>query len=89
MKREIIDSISRCLEFQKVKVKLQYLAGLFQPLPILEWKWEIISMDFITQLPKTRRQHYAIMVMVDKLSKFAHFIPIKSTFKGINILIYS
>jgi len=42
-------------------------------------------MDFITGLPKTVRQHDAIMVVVDKLSKVAHFIPIKSTFKAINV----
>jgi hypothetical protein len=54
-------------------------------LPIPEWKWEIISMDFITGLPKTIKQHDAIMVVVDKLSKETHFIPIKSTFKSIDV----
>lgn len=42
-------------------------------------------MDFITRLPKTRKQHDAIMVMVDKLRKDTHYIPINSTFKAINI----
>ena len=67
------------------KTKHQHPFGLLQPLPIPEWKWEIISIDFITGLPKTNKQHDSIMVVVDKLSKPAHFIPVNSTFKSINI----
>ena len=52
-----------------------------QPLPVLEWKWEVISMDFITGLPMTWRQLDSIMVVVYKLTKAAHFIPVKSTHK--------
>jgi hypothetical protein len=59
--------------------------GLLQPIQIPEWKWEVISMDLIIGLPKTVKQHDAIMVVVDKLSKEAHFIPIKSTFKSIDV----
>jgi len=59
---------------------------LLQPLPIPEWKWEIISLDFITGLPKNSKHNDSIMVVVDKLSKAAHFIPIKSTYKAINIV---
>jgi hypothetical protein len=55
-------------------------------LPVPEWKWETISLDFITGLPKTQKHNDSIMVVIDKLSKFAHFIPVKSTFKAINIL---
>jgi hypothetical protein len=66
-----------------VITKHQHPARLLQPIQILEWKWEVISMDFITGLPKTVRQHDAIMVVVDKLSKVTHFIPIKSTYKEI------
>jgi hypothetical protein len=54
-------------------------------LPIPEWKWETISMDFITVLPRLAKQNDAIMVMVEKLSKSAHFVPIKSTCKAIDI----
>jgi hypothetical protein len=60
-------------------------AGLLQPLPIPEWKWETISMDFITGLPKSTKKNDAIMVVVDKLSKSAHFIPVKSTCEAIDI----
>jgi hypothetical protein len=53
--------------------------------PPLSCPIETISLDFITGLPKTQKQNDSIMVVIDKLSKFAHFIPIKSTFKAINI----
>ena len=53
-------------------------------MPIPEWKWEIISIDFITGLPKTQRKNDSIMVVIDKLSKSTHFIPVKSTYKEIN-----
>ena len=62
-----------------MKVEHQHPVGLLQPLPVLEWKWEVISMDFITGFPMTWRQHDSIMVVVNKLTKVAHFIPVKST----------
>jgi hypothetical protein len=68
-----------------VKVEHQHPAGLLQPLPVPEWKWETISLDFITGFPRTQKQNDSIMVVIDNLSKFAHFIPVKSTFKAINI----
>ena len=49
--------------------------------PIPEWKWEFISMDFITGFPMTWRQHDSIMVVVEKLTKESHFIPRKFTYK--------
>jgi hypothetical protein len=58
---------------------------LSQPLPIPEWKWETISKDFITGLPKSTKQNDATMVVVEKLSKVTHFIPIKSTCKVVYI----
>ena len=73
--------ILRCMKCQQVKVEHQHPAGLLQPLPVLEWKWEVISMDFITGLPMTWRQHDFIMVVVDKLTKVTHFIPVKSMHK--------
>jgi hypothetical protein len=54
---------------------------MLQPLPIPEWKWEEIGMDFIVGLPKTQKGHDAIWVVVDRLSKVAHFIPVKTTYK--------
>jgi hypothetical protein len=51
--------------------------GLLQPLSILGWKWEEIVMDFIVGLPTTKRGFDSIWVIVDRLTKFAHFIPVK------------
>jgi hypothetical protein len=60
-----------------VKVEHRHIAGLLQPLPIPEHKWEVITINFITKLPRTERQHDSIMVVVEKLKKDAHFVPIK------------
>ena len=54
-------------------------------MPIPSWKWEIISLDFVTGLPKNQNLNYSIMVVVDKFSKVSHFIPIKTTYKDANI----
>jgi hypothetical protein len=78
--------LARCQDCQQVKVEHQHPVDLLQPLPVSEWKWETISLDFITSLPKTQKQNDSIMVVIDKLSKYAHFIPVKSTFKDINIV---
>ena len=61
-----------------MKVENQCPTGFLQPFPVLEWKLEVISMDFITELPMTWRQDDSIMVVVDRLTKVAHFILIKS-----------
>jgi hypothetical protein len=71
LKKEIPEYIARYMECQKVKAERRHPAGLLQPLPILEWKWDMVTMDFITELPKTRKQHDSIMVMVDNLTKAA------------------
>jgi hypothetical protein len=86
MKKEVVEYIAKCLECQKVKVEHRHPAGLLHPLPIPEWKWEVVTMDFITKLPRTNKQHDSIMVVVDKLTKAAHFIPVKLTHKETNIV---
>jgi hypothetical protein len=85
LKKDIAKYLAQCIECQQVKAKHRHPAGLLHPLPIPEWKWETISMDFITGLPTSTKQNDAIMVVVDKLSKSAHFIPVKSTCKAIDI----
>ncbi|CAA0831300.1 Unknown protein, partial [Striga hermonthica] len=50
--------------------------GLLQPLPIPRWKWEEVTMDFVTGLPKSSEHHDAIWVVVDRLTKVAHFLPV-------------
>ena len=86
MKKEVADFISKCLECQKVKDEHRHPAGLVQPLPIPEWKWEVVIMDFITKLPRTNKKHDYIMVVVDKLTKAAHFVVFKLTHKATNIV---
>ena len=85
MKTEVAEYIARCFECQQVKTEHQHPTRLLQPLPIPSWKWEIISLDFITGMPRNQNQNDSIMVVVDKLSKTAHFIPIKTTYKAANI----
>jgi hypothetical protein len=69
----------------KGKVEHKHSTSLLQPLPIPEWKWEVVTIDFITKLPRTMKQRDSIMVVVNKLTKNAHFIPVKLTHKAINI----
>lgn len=77
MKREVAQSVAKCLVCQQVKAEHQRPAGLLQPLPIPEWKWEHVTMDFVTGLPRTPKNHDAIWVIVDRLTKCAHFIPFR------------
>ena len=80
MKRDIAEYIARCDVCQRVKAEHQRPAGLLKPLEIPEWKWDDISMDFVVGLPRTQKGNDAIWVIVDRLTKVAHFIPVKETF---------
>jgi hypothetical protein len=80
MKREIARFVLECPICQQVKVDHQKPAGLLQPLEIPSWKWEGVSMDFVTGLPRTSAGYDAIWVIADRLTKVAQFIPIKKTF---------
>ncbi|KAJ9561522.1 hypothetical protein OSB04_006682 [Centaurea solstitialis] len=80
MKRDIATYVSKCLTCAKVKAEHQKPSGLLQQPEIPEWKWEQISMDFVTKLPKTKKGHDTIWVIVDRLTKSAHFLPIKETY---------
>ena len=82
MKREIALFIQKCDICQRVKAEHQRPAGLLQPLKIPEWKWDEVGMDFITGLPKSNRGHDSIWVIVDRLTKVAHFIPVKTTYRS-------
>jgi hypothetical protein len=85
MKRYIAEYIARCMECQKVKGEHRHPAGLLQPLPIPKWKWEVVTMDFITGLPRISSLHDSNMVVVDKLTKHAHFIPLKTTHRAADV----
>ncbi|KAL5553920.1 hypothetical protein UlMin_041321 [Ulmus minor] len=80
MKRDVVEFISKCLTCQKVKAEHQRPGGELQPIEIPKWKWEQISMDFVVGLPKTTNGHDSIWVIVDRLTKSAHFIPIRVTY---------
>jgi hypothetical protein len=81
MKTEIAEFVARCIVCQQVKIEHQKPAGLLQPLEIPEWKWEQITMDFVSGLPRTKKGYDSIWVIVDRLTKSAHFIPVKTTYK--------
>jgi hypothetical protein len=59
---------------------------MLQPFPILEWKYEVVTIDFITNMPRTMKQNDSIMVVVDKLTKVAHFILVNTTHNETNIV---
>ncbi|GJZ30245.1 putative nucleotidyltransferase, ribonuclease H, partial [Tanacetum coccineum] len=65
---------------KSIREEHQRASGLLQPLEIPVWKWDEISMDFVTGLPRTQRKHDAIWVVVDRLTKTAHFLPIRKDF---------
>jgi hypothetical protein len=69
-----------------VKAEYQRPAGLLQPLKIPEWKWEEIGIAFIVGLPCTRDWYDSIWVTVDRLTKVAHFIPVKTTYTGVKLV---
>ena len=79
MRVAIMSYVSSCLTCQQIKIDHQRPGGLLQPLPIPLWKWESISMDFVMALLKTVGGKDAIWVIVDRLTKYARFIPIKET----------
>jgi hypothetical protein len=76
MKREIAKYVSECDICQRVKASHLKTAGVLQPLPILSWKWEDISMDFIVGLPNTSQRHDFIWVIIDRLTNTAHFLHV-------------
>ena len=80
MKRHLGDFVRRCLMCQKVKAEHQKPAGLLQPLEVVEWKWEHVTIDFVTHLPRTQQRHDAVWVIVDLLTKSAHFLAMRMTF---------
>jgi hypothetical protein len=82
MKREIAQYVSECDTCQRIKASHLKSAGALQPLSIPSWKWDDISMDFIVGLPNTSRHHDSIWIIVDRLTKVAHFLPVHTTDKA-------
>ncbi|GKB15318.1 putative reverse transcriptase domain-containing protein [Tanacetum coccineum] len=81
MKKDIAEYISKCLTCLKVKAKHQRPSGLLQQPEITVWKWEGIAMDFVTKLPTTSGGHDAIWVIMDRLTKSAHLLPMREDYK--------
>ena len=79
--------MSKCLQCQQVKAEHQKSGGLLQPLPIPEWKWEHVTIDFVVGLPRTSRGMESIWVVVDRLTKSAHFLPVRTTFNAYRLAI--
>ncbi|GJZ53684.1 putative reverse transcriptase domain-containing protein [Tanacetum coccineum] len=79
MKAIIVEYVGKCLTCSRVKAECQKPSSLLVQLEIPMWKWERITMDLVTKLPKTSSGHNAIWVIVDRLTKLAHFIPIIET----------
>ena len=80
LKRDIAEYIAKCDACNKVKAIHQKPAGLLQPLRVPDWKWDQIGMDFITRLPRTKSGYDSIWVIVDRLTKVAHFVPVKTIY---------
>jgi hypothetical protein len=80
MKREIARYVLECDICQRIKASHLKTAGILQPLSIPSWKWEDIGMDFIVGLPNTSQRHDSIWVIVDRLTKTAHFLPVHTTY---------
>jgi hypothetical protein len=79
MRKEVAGYVAKYSICQQVKVEHRKPAGLLQPLPIPEWKWEMITMDFVSGLPIGKRGNDAIWVIVDRLTKSALFLLVKMT----------
>jgi hypothetical protein len=77
MKIEIARYVAECDTCRRVKAIYMKTAGPLQSLPIPTWKWEDISMDFIVGLPRTAKGFDSIWVIIDRLTKIAHFLPVK------------
>ncbi|GJX36840.1 putative reverse transcriptase domain-containing protein [Tanacetum coccineum] len=77
MNVDIATYVGKCLTYSRVKAEHQKPSGLLVQPEIPQWKWEKITMDFITKLPKTSNGYDTIWVIVDRLTKSAHFLPMK------------
>ena len=70
------------LWLKQVKIEHQKPGGLAQDIEIPTWKWEAINMDFVVGLPKSKRNYDSIWVIVDRMTKSAHFWPTKTSYSA-------
>jgi hypothetical protein len=84
MKKQIKTFVQACNTCQQAKPDRAKYPGLLMPLPVPEHAWQVISMDFITGLPQSR-QYNCIMVIVDKFSKYVHFLLLTHPFTALTV----
>ena len=77
MKKDVTEYVSKCLTCQQVRAKHQVSTGLLNPLQISQWKRDNITIDFVSGFPLMQQKHDSIWVIVDRLTKLAHFILVK------------
>ncbi|XP_052490778.1 uncharacterized protein LOC128043024 [Gossypium raimondii] len=80
LKREVTKFVVKCLTCQRVKAEHQLPSGLLQLVKILLWKWERVTMDFVSGLPLTHTKKDSVLVIVDQLNKSTHFIPVRTDY---------
>jgi hypothetical protein len=84
MKSDILQWVQSCITCQQAKPDRARYPGLLQPLPVPSSAWTVISMDFIEGLPHSGSAN-AILVIIDKFSKFSHFIPLHHPFTAVSM----
>ena len=77
MKRDVTEYVSKCLTCQQVKAEHQVPTCLLTPLPIPQWNWDNITMNFVSGFPLTQQKQDYVWVIVDRLTKSAYFIPVR------------
>ncbi|KAG8472925.1 hypothetical protein CXB51_034752 [Gossypium anomalum] len=80
LEREVTKFVGKCLTCQQVKAEHQLPSGLLQPVKIPLWKWERVTMDFVSGLPLTQLKKDSIWLIMDRFTKSAHFIPVRTNF---------
>ncbi|KAA3477772.1 integrase [Gossypium australe] len=83
LKREVTDFVARCLICQQVKAEHQLPSGLLQPIKIPLWKWERVTIDFVSGLPLTPIKKDSVWVIVDRLTKSTYFILVTHSLRRI------
>ena len=76
MKRDMVEYVSKCLTCQQVKAEHQVSFGLLNPISIPQWKWDNITMDFVSDFLLTQKKHDSIWVIIDRLTKSSHILPV-------------
>ncbi|GMI70928.1 hypothetical protein HRI_000762100 [Hibiscus trionum] len=80
LKKDVDEFVSKCMVCQRVKAEHQVPSGLLQPLRIPKWKWERITMDFVFGLPLSPSKKNSVWVIVNRLTKCAHFLPMHTMY---------